>query len=855
VSASSTTSNNWLLPAIGIGAAALAGGLLYNGFSSIEKPGSQPDLSVKSADSERILPDPKKEVETARHSADTAQKKSEPTEQSTHTAQQKSEMSQQRTDSADLSRNAECQTEAGKATSAQKLPKPKVNAAELAKGAEKISVFALPAGLGGMMSWSCWQGFQKASSAIPVAATRVANLFSSSLPDVDTLKPAFSAAASAAQEVFKPGQDLAASAVRQLATIAQSAAAQAIPSRSSVFGVVGLGLAGLGLYLFSKPEPQSANTSETKQNASDQNIHNRHNREQRNEDKAIAAFIQDPANGPQKARRFAQFIKQDKELVAFLTQFYTHPQQHKQAEATQLMDKYVTSLLTQGKRHSSASKDEVELVIELLHTKARIPIPPQLKNGTLTLPAALRKDRIELFATALKGMTTEESALLLNQKDHSGQTALQIAVQSKHLSAVKALLKKGADPFMLDAHKKTSWDHLWEFCSNNQLKTLLQAYDPASLDCSKQLQLSKELTQVRKDGQKLVVQASPGTDLRLNTLALSENTPVKARAGYILQVNNALYKVTPELRLVKISSNARLVNYLFPQGVDNLIYKQGRMRDCAKLTQMHSLLDDPSGMSTRALLDRFSEDEQHIYLESSTGTKKFNKSNFWTDQHGNLVYRRRPDDRRPVTGPLGIQLLERGHYRDVREDAAIEDADPVNDLASVAGTLASSNMNKDRSWSDDYGIGILGLGFWLPHTQDGSVESGAEPPDWGFSQKQNWGNKKTVPLGARTGEEKKRLEEFLTQFEKDPSSFRGIVSTKFDERRSAESEISLRDSSEKLFTRHAYYFKCIFRSDNNKRIFQVVNPHDGSRIIDLSERDFMNNFYIFNGITPRVQVS
>lgn len=577
-------------------------------------------------------------------------------------------------------------------------------------------------------------------------------------------------------------------------------------------------------------------------------------REKKAQERTIVEFVRDSAISPLEAQRLKAVIQQDKALLELITTLRHNPQAAEQPDARLLMRKHVMSLLPKSRYGASPRHDVHRQIVYLLHKKGGVSVPLQLGDGTLTLTAALRNRQADVAEMIIKGMSPEESAWLLNEKDFAGQTALQVAVKNNLMDQAVSMVKLGADTFVRDNDGKTAWDYVSGVGLGYLRDKLLKGCTPASLDCLKQLELRKELALVGKGKDELVLQPLPGADVHLNGRRQPENTPVKCAPGDILQAKNALYRASPDLRLVNISSDAALTKYLFPDGLKTLNYKQGKIGDCAKLTVIHSLLADPDGVGTKSVLSAFRQDKDNIYLQSSRGAETFRKlEEIRIDSKGRRVYRRKGDDQRPVNGPLGVQLLERAHYRAVRE-AVKKERESSNPVASVVGTLIKTNTKQDFDWSDDFGINLLGSVFWAPYTQDGTVRIRPGDAYWGHREKRRWAYALSEPFSQLKGSEKKRLESFLDQLEQDPGSFFGSVGTKVStEDRSTDqgaADISLKDTKEKLFSEHAYFLQRITRDPQGQRRFLLINPHDSSTPLNLTERDFMDNFYMFNGIVP-----
>lgn len=633
-------------------------------------------------------------------------------------------------------------------------------------------------------------------------------------------------------------------------------ATNAVATESCKGGLAGLSIVeGLSYQLLNAAINHSGNQAETKPlDSGKQVVADPVDSEKIAQERTIAAFVRDSAISSIEAQRLRAVIQQDKALLELITTLRHNPQAAEQPDARLLMRKYVKSLLPKSRPSASPQPDIHRQIVYLLNKKGGIPVPLQLGDGTLTLTAALRNRQTDLAEMIIKGMSPEESAWLLNEKGSVGQTALQVAVKNNLMDQAVSLIKHGADTFVRDKDGKTVWDYVSGLGLGYLRNKLLKGCTPASLDCMKQLELRKELALVEKGKDELVLQPLPGAGVHLNGRRQAENTPVKCDPGDILQAKNALYRVSPDLRLVNISSDAALTNYLFPDGLKTLNYKQGKIGDCAKLTVIHSLLADPDGVGTKAVLSAFRQDSDIISLQSSRGAEAFSKlEEVRINSKGRPVYRRKGDDQRPVNGPLGVQLLERAHYRAVRK-AVKKERESSNPVASVAGTLIKSNIKQDFDWSDDFGINLLGSVFWAPFTQDGTVRIRPGDAYWGHREKRRWAYALSEPFSQLKGSEKKRLENFLDQLEQDPGSFFGSVGTKVStEDRSTDqgaADISLKDTKEKLFSEHAYFLQRITRDLQGQRRFQLINPHDSSTPLNLTERDFMDNFYMFNGIVP-----
>jgi hypothetical protein len=181
-----------------------------------------------------------------------------------------------------------------------------------------------------------------------------------------------------------------------------------------------------------------------------------------------------------------------------------------------------------------------------------------------------------------------------------------------------------------------------------------------------------------------------------------QNASHKVRLGEIIQIDNRLYKVTPEKTLYKVSDDALLIQELFPNGLNNIHFEQGRIGDCVKLTQTQAMLEDPSGMGTAAVLNQIRRGPGNSYIVDFVIDGHFILKSRRISQnaqgHKSLVHNNPREHLRgvnnveiiPVSGDLGIQLLERAYYKHMRRDYLVHNS---NSSSTKINGIIPCNVN------------------------------------------------------------------------------------------------------------------------------------------------------------------
>ena len=322
---------------------------------------------------------------------------------------------------------------------------------------------------------------------------------------------------------------------------------------------------------------------------------------------------------------------------------------------------------------------------------------------------------------------------------------------------------------------------------------------------------------------------------------------VQLQPGQITQIGNRLYKVTPDRQLFKVSDDASLVHELFPNGLNRIHFQQGNLGDCVKLSQMKAMLEDPSGKGTAALLSRIRRQPDGGYTvdfaRGRTITLKGKK--FVTDAYGRkFIVQKNPAQVKTVTGDLGIQVLERAHYKQVKQDylanggnsqplppSLIQHGQPVKSLSTEV-------TKSDKSWGDDFTIRLAGKD-WEPVNIDGLKR-------YTSNTKSAWNERRTFAERIQTSPGiRQRLNQVFTRIEQAPEQIRVCAISRATG--SDRVQFTL-PGGRTVFGHHAYYLKGITRDAHGNRVFNLVNPHDTRFILPLSEMEFLNHFSMLNGV-------
>lgn len=92
----------------------------------------------------------------------------------------------------------------------------------------------------------------------------------------------------------------------------------------------------------------------------------------------------------------------------------------------------------------------------------------------------------------------------------------------------------------------------------------------------------------------------------------------------------------------------------------------------------------------------------------------------------------------------------------------------------------------------------------------------------------------------------RRIQSKFDEIEKNPSRYRYSAVTRYT-RGDDRCLLPLANGGH-LFGNHAYSLKGIARDSMGQRIFKIINPHDTSKVLSLSEQEFLKNFSLFNGV-------
>ncbi len=325
------------------------------------------------------------------------------------------------------------------------------------------------------------------------------------------------------------------------------------------------------------------------------------------------------------------------------------------------------------------------------------------------------------------------------------------------------------------------------------------------------------------------------------------NSRVQLQPGQITQIGDRLYKVTPDRQLFKVSDDANLVHELFPNGLNHIHFQQGNLGDCVKLSQMKAMLEDPSGKGTAALLSRIRRQPDGGYsVDFAQGrTISLKGKKFVTDAYGRkFIVQKNPAQVKTVTGDLGIQVLERAHYKQVKQDylANGSNSQPVPPSLIQHGqpvkSLSTEVTKSDKSWGDDFTIRLAGKD-WEPVNIDGLKR-------YTSNTKSAWNERRTFAERIQTSPGiRQQLNQIFTRIEQAPEQMR--VSAISRATGSDRVQFTL-PGGRTIFGHHAYYLKGITRDAYGNRVFQLVNPHDTRFILPLSETEFLNHFSMLNGV-------
>jgi len=331
----------------------------------------------------------------------------------------------------------------------------------------------------------------------------------------------------------------------------------------------------------------------------------------------------------------------------------------------------------------------------------------------------------------------------------------------------------------------------------------------------------------------------------------------RVKQGENVEVDNKLYVFTNEKKFALVSNDAAKTRELFPNGIHDIKSQQGQIGDCAKLAQLRSLMDDSSGVGSKAVLD----------------TMKRNKDGSYTVTMANGFHTRIPVVKDPVTGQLrvpqkagesqsasgdlGFQILERAHYRQIRREAkGTDEVGYINQSGQLqrSDTLAKRNTDLDNEWSSDFAHKLVGeRSGYQKFTFDGSGHTDGALQKGSWSQGVTLHDRMADPniSPAQRHYQQQQVDGMLNQLEKDPTLFRGVAVSKFT---NGDDTVMLPLSNgQQLYGNHAYSFQGISRDAQGNRVFHLVNPHQTDKDIvgperNLSEKDFFNNFSMVDGV-------
>ena|GEM_PF-3306311 len=337
--------------------------------------------------------------------------------------------------------------------------------------------------------------------------------------------------------------------------------------------------------------------------------------------------------------------------------------------------------------------------------------------------------------------------------------------------------------------------------------------------------------------------------------------------GETVQVGNTLYKLNHEQKMVPVSQDAELVRELYPKGINNIDSRQGQIGDCAKMAQMHSLMTDPSGVGTKALLDTVKRHPSGQGYQVTTGTGYTTHIRTVKDDSGNVhVLGKKPDEAQGATGDPGFQVLERAHYRQVRNERFGRDEVTYQDhngMLQRSNTLAKRNTDLDANWSSDYATKLVGNnGNFKSFTFDGTEvpakqmsyleklklkrsEPNMSEADWQALQKQRWQNKTTFEDRMNDPAQAAKINQFFADVKADPSKFRGVAVSRYTD---GNDTVKLKLSGgREIYGNHAYSFQG-FKQENGKEVVSLSNPHNAGEELNIPPADFMKNFSMFDGL-------
>jgi len=359
--------------------------------------------------------------------------------------------------------------------------------------------------------------------------------------------------------------------------------------------------------------------------------------------------------------------------------------------------------------------------------------------------------------------------------------------------------------------------------------------------------------------------ASPIT---VNGFSIRPHENFTVRKGDSVEVDNVLYRMNHEQKFVPVSQDAKMVNDLFPNGINNINSRQGQIGDCAKMAQMHSMMTDPSGIATKALLDTIKRHPSGQGYQVTTGTGYTTHIRTVRDDYGNVqVLGKKPDEAQGATGDPGFQVLERAHYRQVRNERFGKDEVTYTDqngMLQRSNTLAKRNTDLDANWSSDYATKLVGNnGNFKSFTFDGGdvpvkqmstleklklkkAQPEMTPAEWQSLQKQRWMNKTTFDDRMKDPAQRAKIEAFMKDAEQNPGNFRGVAVSRYTNGNDTV-KLKLSDGRE-IYGNHAYSFQGVGKDINGNKMVMLSNPHDAAVPLNMSPTDFYRNFSMFDGL-------
>lgn len=328
--------------------------------------------------------------------------------------------------------------------------------------------------------------------------------------------------------------------------------------------------------------------------------------------------------------------------------------------------------------------------------------------------------------------------------------------------------------------------------------------------------------------------------VKVNNASVSPNSTTELKPGNIVQIDNRLFKVTPDHKPFTVSDDAELAHELFPNGLHKIIFEQGGIGDCYALSEMQSLLEDPSGKGTQAVLSRISRTEDAGYrVTFGNGQNiRLKGKKFYRDNDGNPKFRiKDPNtDGKMVKGDLGVQVLERAYYRSLKEQKF---PDKFTMGTRRPPTLSDNVLKMDKThFGEDFAIPLLG-DEWKPVTIDGCYTENLSPKH--AYQPSSFSDKfKTADATSQEW-----MNSVFDQIEHSPENMR--LSAYSTPTPNLEKEF-VTSQGQHLFADHAYYLKGISRDLDGNRVFNLVNPHDSSTTIPIPETEFLDGFTMLHGV-------